>query len=295
MRVTFSTSFRDASTEITRAAERLATAEKQVSSGRRIDRASEDPAGAARAISDHAAIGTLDGYTGAADAATSRLTVADSTLSDIIDKIIFAQSSLAGARGSVTQKQRDAAATDLQGVAEALFSDFNAQFRGAFLFAGTVAAAPYTQAAGVVSTYQGNTSVMSIDIADGRSVPVSIDGSAVAQGSDTTDLFTALSAVITAVKAGDETGMGQGLDALGRALDRATLAQTRVGAGLRTLDDTRAELGQTKLDAGARLSKNENVDLAAAIAQMTESDTAYRAALAAFGKMGTVSLMDYLR
>ncbi len=295
MRVTFSASFRDASTEINRAAERLATAERQVSSGRRIDRASEDPAAASRAISDHATLHILDGYTAAADAATSRLTVVDSTLSDIVDKIIFAQSATASARGSVPQTQRDGAAANLQGVAEALFSDFNAQFRGAYLFAGTAATAPYTQAAGVVSAYQGNTAVMSVDVAEGRSVPVSVDGGSVAQGTDASDIFSVLSTLITAVKAGDETGMEQGLDALGRALDRATLAQTRVGAGLRSLDDTRAELGRTRLDAGSRLSKTENVDLASAIAQMTESDTAYRASLAAFGKIGTVSLMDYLR
>ena len=74
-----------------------------------------------------------------------------------------------------------------------------------------------------------------------------------AKGTDASDIFGVLSALITAVKAGDDTGMGQGLDALGRALDRATLAQTKVGTGLRSLEDTRVELGQTRLDAGARL------------------------------------------
>lgn len=295
MRVIFSSSFAEAAADVNRASERLATAERQVSSGKRIERAADDPSGASRAVSDHATLTSLDTSVASADAATSRLTAVDSTLTDIIDKITAAQTSAASARGTVVQSRRDAAATELQGIADALFADFNAQFRGAQLFSGTAGVAPFTSTGGVVSPYQGDSGVMSVDVGSGRTVQVSIDGGSVAQGSDPSDIFTALSSLITAVKAGDDTGIGQGLDALGRALDRASLAQTRVGISLGSLDDTRALIGQTTLDAQARLSKVENVDMAAAISQMTESDTSYRAALAAFGKIGTTSLMDYLK
>ena len=298
MRVIFSDQFREAATEINRTSAQLAEAQQQVSSGRRISKPSDDPGGSAAAVTDHAMLGTVDAYTQTADTATSRLTVVDSTLSDIVNKIVAAQTAVASASGSVpNQSQRDAAAANLQAISDALFSDFNAQFHGAYLFGGSKATtAPYTRGAGgVVSIYQGNGTTMSVDVGPGRQVQVSFDGGSFAQGGDPTVIFTVLSSLVTAAKAGDSVGLSQGLDAIGRALDRATLAQTQVGTSLSALDDARARLSTQGLNTNAQLSKTEDANMASAITQMSEADTAYRAALGAFSKIGTVSLMDYLK
>ena len=298
MRITFSTSFRDATTEIDRSAEQLAAAERQVSSGRRITKPSDDPSGTSAAIGDRATLGALDAYTQTADTATSRLTVVDSALSDIINKIISAQTAVASGRGSAAgQSQRDAAAASLQDISDALLSDFNTQFHGAYLLSGSSATtSPYTKGiGGAVSSYQGNATTVSVDVGQGRALQVAFDGSTIAQGSDVSDVFTVLANLVTAVKAGDTVGMSQGLDALGRALDRVTLAQTQVGTSLEALDDARARLSAENLDTNAHLSKTVDANMASAITQMSQADTAYRAALVAFSKMGTVSLMDYLK
>jgi flagellar hook-associated protein 3 FlgL len=147
----------------------------------------------------------------------------------------------------------------------------------------------------VVSSYQGNGTAMSVDVGPGRSVQVAFDGSSIAQGSDPTDIFTVLSNLVTAARAGDSVGLSQGLDALGRALDRTTLAQTQVGTGLNALDDARTRLSTQDLATSAQLAKTEDANMASAITQMSEAETAYRAALGAFSKIGTRSLMDYLR
>jgi flagellar hook-associated protein 3 FlgL len=285
-------------TEISRTAEQLADAQHQVSSGRRIRRPSDDPSGSSAAVSDHASLGALEAYTKTADSATARLTVADSTLSDIINKIMAAQSAAISAQGSVTpQSQRDAAAASLQAISTSLFGDFNAQFHGAYLFSGSKATtAPYTLGAGgVVSSYQGNGTVVSVDIDRAHTAQISFDGSSIVQGSDPTDIFTVLSTLVTDAKAGNNAGIGQGLAALGRALDRATLAQTQVGTALHALDDTRTMLTTAQLNVGAQLSKTEDANMASAITQMSQAETAYRAALGAFSKIGSVSLMDYLK
>lgn len=297
MRVVFNAQFREAANEINRTAADLAAAQQLVSSGRRITRPSDDPAGASATITDHATLGALDAYTKTVDATTSRLTSVDSALSDIINKITAAQTAVASARGSLPNpSQRAAAAVTLQTISDALVSDFNAQIRGAYLFSGSLATtSPYTKAGGVVSAYQGNTATMSVDIGQGRQLQMTFDGSSIAKGSDPSDVFTVLSNLVTAVNAGDAVGMSTGLDALGRALDRTTLAQSQVGASLKTLDDARAALSAQQLDTKALLSKTEDANMASAITQMSQADTAYRAALGAFSKVGSVSLMDYLK
>src|SRR5262249_45946509 len=133
--------------------------------------------------------------------------------------------------------------------------------------------------------YQGNTSTASVDIGRGPAVPISFDGSAIAQGSDTADVFATLSSVITAVKAGTATGMGQGLDALGRAFDRATNAQSQVGAALDTLDGAKNKVTNERLDVNTQLSATEDADMAQSITRMSQTETAYRAALAALGRI----------
>jgi flagellar hook-associated protein 3 FlgL len=297
VRVTFSASFRDASTEINRTADQLAAAQRQVSSGLRISKPSDDPAGASAAIADHAALGALDAYTQTADAATSRLTVVDSALTDIVNKITAAQTAAISAQGSSqSQSQRDAAAANLRAVSDALAADFNAQFHGVYLFGGSLATTPpYINTAGTISSYQGNATAASVEIDRGRLLQISFDGGLIAQGGDPADVFTVLSDLVTAVQAGDSSGIGQGLDALGRAFDRATFAQTQVGTSLAALDDGRASLSASRLATSADLSKTEDADMASAIMRMSQADTAYRAALGAFSRIGSVSLMDYLK
>src|SRR5438874_4646210 len=112
MRVTFATSFRDTMFDVNQSAGQLADAQRLVSSGHRINRPSDDPGGASSAVSDHAALGVVDAYTTTANSATSRLSVVDSTLSDIVNQISAAQTAVASASGSVQgPSQRNAAAT----------------------------------------------------------------------------------------------------------------------------------------------------------------------------------------
>ncbi len=298
MRVPFNTAYRNGGADIALAAERLADAQRQVSTTRRINVASDDPAGAASVISQQGTIAQIDAYTAATDAASSRLTVADSVLSDVITKITAAQAAALGVQGSqATPAQRDAAIQQLNALRDALLSDMNTQFKGKYLFAGTdVSAAPYTQAAnGTVSAYQGNTAGAAVDVDANRSVPISFDGGNIVQGSDPADLFASLSALTTAIQAGDSAGIGQGLDALGRGLTRATVAQTVVGTALNTIDAASTQLASARQDATSRVSKLQDADMAVAITDMTRAQNAYSAALGAFATVGKLSLMDYLR
>lgn len=297
MRVTFSTSFRDGTIQIAKASERLAEASRQVSSGQLISRPSDDPGGANAIVTGHASLALVDTYSRTTDAATSRLTVVDSVLTNIIDKISAAMVAATSARGSEqTQSQRDAAAVDLQGISDALFSSMNTQFLGSYLFSGAEATtAPYRKVADTILAYEGDSNVVSVDIDGGRSLQISMDGGAIAQGAEAADIFTVLSDLMTAVTAGLSDPIGQGLDALERAFGRATLAQTEVGARLRGLDDERVQLGVTRNDASARLSRAEDANMAAAITSMSQADTAYRAALGAFANVGRLSLMDYIK
>lgn len=297
MRVTFSNTFDQSSRSITQAASALAEAERQVSSGRRIDRPSDDPLATASSIGVRATVTRIDAYVSASDTATSRLSVADSVLTDVINQLTAAQTSALGARGTVqTQAQRTAAAGELLAIRDALMSDINTQFQGTYLFSGSqVTTAPYVAVGAGVSAYQGDQSPTSVDVGRWRTASSTFDGGQIYQGSDPQHVLDVLTNLAAAVTAGDNVAIGVGIDALNRAFDRATAAQAQIGNQLHALEGSRIQLTSNRNSAMARVSKLEDADLAQASMRLTQAETAYRAALGAAATLDRVSLMDYLK
>lgn len=298
MRVTSNSEYLGAMADIQRAATDLAKWQAQVSSGRRLQVPSDDPAAVNESVADHAEVGALDQYVRTADSAKARLTVVDGVLSDLVDRLTSARADATAALGSVaTDAQREALANQLEGVSNTLLSAVNTTFRGTYLFAGSAAlTAPYArQADGSVSAYQGDGNGVSLDIDGTRSVQVGFDGRALMQGSDTRDVFACLSNLVAAIRNNDQAGITSGIDGLGRALDRAVAFQSGIGTSLSDLDDEEAKLATLKQASLARISANEDANMAEAASNMAKADTAYQAALGAVGARSRLTLLDYLR
>jgi len=297
MRIVFSTAFEDITRAMQQSAESLAEAQRQVSTGLRITTPSDDPLGAAASVTAHAVHDRLDAYTTAGAAANYRLTLADNVMTDMVNQLTSAQSTALSARGSeIPQSTRDTVANELLAIRDALMSDINTQFQGAYLFSGSkVTIAPYSILGGTVSAYQGDFDTNAIDIGSGRSVASTFDGSAILQGSDSSNVLDTLTNLATAISTGDQAGIDAGVQALNRAFDRTTAAQARIGNDEKNLDDTRSLISSARVGSVARLSSIEDVDLAQAASKLSQADTAYRAALAAMSTIGQVSLMDYIK
>ena len=295
MRVTFQTAYGGIE-YVNTAAGQLARARQQVQSGKRLEKASDDPAAMQRAIEGRAEMRGIETYTRTADSALARLTALDTVLSGVIDKLQQATVSATSVRGSiVTQPQRDAAALTLEGVRDSLAADLNTAFRGAYVFAGSQATTPpYAKVAGSW-TYQGDNTPVGVEIGAGRTVDIALDGQALAQGTDPTNVLDDLETLIVAVRNGDNVGIGAGIAALGRAFTRATGTQTTIGVDQLGIFESQVQLTSTRLAVLTRVAKDEDADLVSAIAEMNRADVAYRAALGAVGKASNISLLDYLR
>ena len=295
MRVTFNATY-GGMESVNEAAERFVRAHEQVETGKRLNVPSDDPSATLRAVGGHAQIATLDSYTRSSDGASARLAIIDTMLSDIVDKITEAQTAVTSVRGTTaTQNARDAAAVRLQGLRDSLAMDINTTFRGTALFSGAEAQTQsYAQVAGVW-TYQGDNTTVSVDIGENRSVTTALDGQAIMKGSDPTDLLSTIDTLVTAAQTGNQAALASGMDALVRAFDRATRAQSRVGADQRGIEEELQRLTSFKTASTKALSKDEDANLAEAITELNKADTAYQAAIRAIGTTQKYSLLDYLR
>ncbi len=298
MRVTFNAGEASSLADLQRLSAELLHWQQVLSSGRRVNAPSDDPAAAARIAGENENLASIDQYVRSADSANARLTVVDTVLSDIITNLTSARTAAASAVSTVaTPVQREAAAKQLEGIRDALFSDLNTVFGGTYLFAGAAStAAAYTRdAGGTISAYQGDHQEVRLAVDQSESVRITLDGEAIVKGADAQDLFTSLDALIGAVRAGNQAAIQSGMDALQRAFDRAQVAQGGVGTDLARLTDQGLRLTTMKQAATTRLSADQDANMAEAISRESLADAAYRAALGALANRSNLSLLDYLR
>ena len=295
MRVIFDV-LRDGLSALNAARTQMETARSQVSTGKRVVAPSDDPLATQQVVGEYAALGAIDAYRRSADSAAARLAATDTVLNGIVDKLTASITAAMSGRGSTKQPaERAAAAAEVRQLRDALVGDFNATFRGTYLFSGTrVDVQPYVGVAGVY-TYQGDSSSVQVEVDKNRLVTVAYDGRAVAQGSESVDVFTAMETLAAAIEAGDDTAIGTGIDALEHAFERVSRLQGRLGADERGVDAASAKLASLRLATDGRRSKLEDANMAEAIVRMNEADTAYRAALNAVGTANRLSLLDYLK
>jgi flagellar hook-associated protein 3 FlgL len=294
MRVTFNL-IRDGLAAIHDAADSYAEAQNQVSSGKRVQVPSDDPTSAQQAVTEQAELGAIDAYTRVADSASARITALDSTLGDIITQIIQATTAATSAHGTTaTQTSRDAAAGTLQGVRDAILGDINTTFGGTYLFGGSkVTTRPYAGGPGAWA-YGGDAASVSVNVDRTRSVTIAMDGQSILKGTDASDVLSVLDGLIAAVQAGDNTAIGTGIDALGRAFNRVAAAQSHVGLDENSLSDGEERLAVLRLASATRLSKDQDANMADALTKMSQAQTVYQAALGAVGNASKLSLLDYL-
>jgi flagellar hook-associated protein 3 FlgL len=298
LRITFNSQFRDGAAGIQTASENLIEAQRQVATGKRLNKVSDDPTAASTAVAERNALGAIEQYTRTSDGVASRLTVIDTVLSDIIEMLTKAQSVAMNGRGTTkTPEQRTAVAEELRGIRSGLLDNFNTSFQGTFVFAGANSTtAPYTVGGGgAVGPYAGSTTELEVEIGDARTVTMAFDGNTIAQGGDAQHLFDTLDDLITAVTAADENAITTGISALERAFDRASTAQSRLGNDMHEIDSQKMRLQQMKLSSTERLAKLESANMAEAITNMAHADAAYQAALGAVSSATRVSLLDYLK
>ena len=298
MRVPFNAGLREAEAQVARVESQFLARQRELTSGRRLNALSDDPHGAASAVAQRSTEAKLDSYTRAVGSVEAKLTLADTVLNDVVSKVTAALSTAAGAKTTEkTPDQQEAIAVELEAIRDDVFSDVTTQFHGNFLFAGAATTTqPYTQsAAGVVSGYQGDDTVVSVDIDRQTAVPVSFSGDELLAGSDTDDFFAEIDQLIAAVRADNQTDIDTGMSALDRQFDRAVLMQSRVGTDLNRLENHRAILAAMQVGELGRLSKLEDVDLVEAISGMQQAQQVREAAIRAIGTRLPLSIFHFVR
>lgn len=272
---------------------RLSQIQEQLSTGRIINRPSDDPSGTTSAMRLRTSLAQQRQYSRNADDGQGWLNQTDGTLASVGDQVRRAHDlALQGANsGAVGPQARIALATEIDQIREGLIATANTTYLGRPIFGGITAGSTAYDASG---TYEGMPGEVRRTVGDGVTLRVDTAGSAVF-GPDTDTVFQHLADLSTALRGGDDAGISDAIGKLGTDGDRVATAQADVGTRGARIEQTRQLADDAVLSLTSALSEIENTDLPKATVDLKLQEVAYQAALGATARVMQPSLLDFLR
>ncbi len=308
MRISSAYAFESSLSNLQRRQAQLTEAQTQLTSGKRVQRASDDPSSAAAAERALARMARAEAQGRALDASRNAMTLTEAALGDAGEMLQQARELLVRAgNGSLSDSDRAIIAQNLQGLRNDLLAVANRDDgSGRYLFGGQGSDTPPLRdtPAGVV--YDGS-SGQALG-AGGESTPMSVDGRAAflaapdpANPGATISVFdmldTAVAGLMTTGQTSAQvaqitsTAMGR-LDAVAASVSSW---RSRAGEALNRADAQSERFAQARLDAQTERSNAEDLDMLEAISDFQNKQTGYDAALKTYSLVQRMSLFDYLK
>ena len=302
MRITNSMMSRSVLSDLNQVAGRLTETQRKLSSGKEINRASDNPYGAGRAIGLRSELESIKQHSRNVDEAIGWQTVTDTALGTIGDMAQRARELVVrGANGTLSQTDRDAMAQEIDQLIAGMKQEANATYDGRYVLAGTdTATRPYDQSVQATANdaYAGNATFQLREIGPGVTLPVNVTGDEVLGGraGATGNMLGVLRDVADHLRSGDTTSLGTAdLQNIQTEIDNLLGIRARVGAGTNRLETAKSRLAELQESATRMLSNVEEADMAKTIIDFNTQQAVYQSALKAGAQVIQPSLLDFLR
>ena len=274
------------------------TALQQLSSGKRVTQASDDPSAAALEVNLAYQIDSCDQFLRSISSIYSELQTADSSLNSVVTSLQRAITlGTEGANGTLADDNRATIAQEITGISQQVMSIANLTFNGHYVFGGTAnSQPPYAVdplTGGVV--YQGNGNVNSVEIETGQSIAVNQPGSALFSAAGA-DVFQALQNLATALQDPTSTtdDIGSATTQVRNAFNQLTSARAFYGSTIDQLVGAEDFLNSEKVSLRQQQNSTIGVDMNKAATDLTNAEQARNATVQAASTLSSLSLMDYI-
>ena len=269
---------------------RVQRMQNQLSSGRQVERPSDDPAATVSSMKLRSQKRADEQYLRNIDDARGRLSLADDAMTTLSGQIRRAQELLTNSRdAALSGDSRAAISAELVEIRKAMIDTYNARWIDRPVFGGTVpgqyAVDPET------GDYQGNDAPIVARVSRDVTMRTDVEGTDAAA-----DVLPGI--IARAAQDVEDNDMSKVADdqvELAAALSTVLRALGDVGARAAQLETTEQSVDSERLDFISRISSNEDVDLPYAIMNLQTAQVAYQASLGAAAKVMQTSLLDFLR
>ena len=284
---------------------RITTTQKQISSGFRIQDASDSPSQAADVVGLGTAVSSLEHYLTNLGRVTAETTSADTALSTAITLINRArQLAVQAANSTTTASERQAIAVEVKNIQQQIVGLSNTSVEGRYIFGGDQDQSPPYQydAASVRGVDKLTTQTASRVIQDTSGLTV-FSAQTAAVIFDTQDtlgaptagnVFVALQSLVNSLNANDQAGTATALTQLQAGADWLNQQQAGYGAAASRLTDETNLSNNVLTSLRTRLSEIRDTDVVQAATELSLETTAQSAAFSAQASVPRKSLFDYL-
>jgi flagellar hook-associated protein 3 FlgL len=280
----------------------IAAVQARISTGLRIAKSSDDPAGASAVMQTNTSLRALEQYRRNVGAAVTRLGAEEGAIGQLGDVLMRAKE-LGVSQGSATATSatRRAAAEELRQLRVSAIALGNTQYAGSYLFGGdfateppfdTAQPSPFLSLDPVSGLPRQPVGRQRIEVGPGQYVDGTRDGKQVFLDSRA---FEALDAMITGLLTDDPVAIRAATAMVDEGIDGVQAQLGDVGARANQLDASAASLDVLQDNFEAYRAKLAEVDVEEEFTELTSRQAAYQAAMLATSKVSGMSLTDYLR
>lgn len=273
----------------------MAKRQEELSSGRRLNRPSDDPGGVVSALRFRARLAEDAQYKQNTDDAIAWLNTTDAALRETVGTLQRVREiAVAGANQTLPADSLEALAKEVAQLKGHLGDVANANYAGRFIFAGVkTTTPPYDPGTG---TWNGTSDVFEYEIGPGVTVPVNIDGQAVFDSATLPKVFEVLGNLITNLENNDAASISNTrLAEIDQSIDNILAVLAEVGARVNRLEMGKNRMETTDVTLKNLLAQVEDTDMAQAIMDLKNQENVYRATLSVGARIIQPSLVDFLR
>ncbi|MCQ2009662.1 flagellar hook-associated protein FlgL [Sporolactobacillus sp. STSJ-5] len=275
----------------------LADYQNQLSTGKKITRASQDPVVATMGISYRTDVSHVEQYQKNVTNAYKWLDSSDDALqqvNDVLNRI--RELTNEASTDTYTADQRAAAGVEVDQLTQQLVTLGNTQVGGQYIFSGSDSANPLlTQASDgtvTINNLAQKNPDFNVAVNDGIQMTINVSPDSVFND----QLFKDLNQLKTDLTEGTATAsqISAHLTEIDTHLDEVASAQADLGAKTNRIDMVQNRLADQKTVATKIMSNNEDADYAETIVKLNQQQNVYNASLSVGAKIIQTSLVDFL-
>ncbi|MDX8044598.1 flagellar hook-associated protein FlgL [Gracilibacillus sp. S3-1-1] len=270
----------------------------QLSTGKKINRPSDDPVIAMKGMDYRTQVNQIEQFERNIGEVHNWMDNSDSAL-DKVQKGLERLRELAvqAANGTYEEGQRGNIASEVDQIKEHLLDLANTKVNNRFIFSGTATTGnagekPYELNDDGTFANPINTDNVNIEVSNGTKIRVNVQPDSIF----TEELFTDLTEFSEALKDGtDDEAIGEFIGKLDTHIDNNVNARADLGARQNRIDLIENRVKEQLVTAKDMMSKNEDADLEEVIMNLTSQEAVHRAALSGGARIIQPTLLDFLR
>jgi flagellar hook-associated protein 3 FlgL len=272
---------------------RMFEAQQRVSTGKKLNRPSDDPIGSARVTNMRALRTGIEQYSTNLRIAKGTIGTTENALSEASGLVSRAYTlAVGGANGATDQAGRNAMAEEITQIQARLVEISNSKgMSGEYLFAGQAYDTRPFSVSGTSLAYAGDNNDVVVETGPGEVMSINTKGAGLFQSAY--DRLEALKNSLIGGNAGAISGVS--IPDLQDSQKQFTQARGVVGTKMRRIDDLTSDMERRKDDLTKGISDVEEIDLSQAVMDYQLAQTAYQAALSVASQGFGLSLMDFIR